>query len=238
MSQFAGRVKLMLAMLTLITGFFGAPVRAQFGGPGSGLVDSDLRNYHPTYPGVPPIQPGPMADTQSVQSVNAYVSVPSGDYILHSGIPGCGANPWNGVKAAANFIAGVRTGGMIGALVAIVSEIGHSGRVGGSAGEILEGIYGPRLASCAPVSVVIPAGSRILGVEYRARDAHYGDRPCDRDGNGWIVCGIGWSSFDPIQVTAAGDSMIVTAIFKNWSADLGRDAAITVHWVAPSRYGY
>jgi hypothetical protein len=52
----------------------------------------------------------------------------------------------------------------------------------------------------------------------------YGSGPCNLEGNGLFVCSIGWSLFEPIQVVPAGNSMIVTGIFKNWSHDRDRGA--------------
>jgi hypothetical protein len=171
-----------------------------------------------------------VAKAQPAQSVMADVIVPSGDYITASGIPGCGSNPFDAVQAAANVIAGAQTGGWIGALTGVLDSLGRSGKVGGAVGDILQLFYGPRYASCAPVSVVIPAGSRIVNAVYSARDGVDGERPCSLDGNGNNVCGIGWSLFEPLQVTPAGNSMIVTAIFKNWSGDRERGATLTVYF--------
>jgi hypothetical protein len=170
---------------------------------------------------------------QQLQSAVADVIVPNGDYILAPGVPGCETNPFDAVHAAANVIVASQTSGWIGALTAVLDAVGRSGKVGGAVGEILQLFYGPRYARCAPVSVVIPVGSQIVRVAYEARDGS-GSGPCNLDGNGWIVCGVGWSLFEPYQVTPAGNSMIVTAIFKNWSHDRERGATLTVYFIPPN----
>jgi hypothetical protein len=174
------------------------------------------------------------ASAQNVQSVMADEIVPSGDYITQSGVPGCGSNPFDAVQAAAGVIAGAYTGGWTGALTGVLNALvqGYGPKVGGAAGDVLQFFNGPRYASCKPVSVVVPAGSRITGYSFAARDG-YGSGPCNADGNGLFVCSVGWSAFEPIQVVPAGNSMIVTGIFKNWSHDRERGATLTVYFIPP-----
>jgi hypothetical protein len=176
------------------------------------------------------------ASAQSVRRVDAYQIVPPGDYITQPGVPGCSSNPFDAVQAAGNVIAGAQMGGWTGALVAVLDAVGRSGKVGGAAGDLLQVFYGPRYASCAPVSVVIPAGSRIVGYAWDANDGVAGEKGCPRDGNGWQVCEIGWSLFEPPQITPAGDSIIVTSIFKNWSHDRERGAGFHVDFIPPQGY--
>jgi hypothetical protein len=127
----------------------------------------------------------------------------NGQYITAPGVPGCETNPFDWVQAVSNVIASTQEGGLIGGGLEVLDAIGRSGRVGGAVGEILQIFYGPRYASCVPVSVVVPAGSRIGNVVYSARDGVAGEKPCTLDGNGWNVCGIGWSLFEPLQATPA-----------------------------------
>jgi hypothetical protein len=177
------------------------------------------------------------ANAQQVRSVSEdVINTSNGQYITAPGVPGCETNPFDWVQAVGNVIAGAEEGGLVGGGLEVLDAIGRSGRVGGAVGELLQIFYGPRYASCVPVSVVIPAGSRIVNVVYSARDGVAGEQPCTLDGNGWNVCGIGWSLFEPLQVTQAGNSIVVTSIFKNWSADRDRGATMTVYFIPP--YGY
>jgi hypothetical protein len=178
-----------------------------------------------------------VVNAQQVQRVSEdVINTSNGQYITAPGVPGCETNPFDWVQAVGNVIAGAQEGGWIGGGLEVLDAVGRSGRVGGAVGELLQIFYGPRYASCVPVSVIIPAGSRIVNVVYSARDGVAGEQPCTLDGNGWNVCGIGWSLFEPLQVTQAGNSIIVTSIFKNWSADRDRGATMTVYFIPP--YGY
>jgi hypothetical protein len=73
--------------------------------------------------------------------------------------------------------------------------------------------------------VVIPAGAQITSIQFVASD-QTGARQCliGQD------CEVGWSRFDSPQVLPAGDSKVITSVFRNWSADRTREARMIVYF--------
>lgn len=155
-------------------------------------------------------------------------TVGPGDYILQPGVPDCGGHEFDAIGAAAQAIAAYRMGGIYGSLGSVLTTAAQQfqPQIGGAAGQILDSIFGSnRYANCVPVSVVIPVGSHVVTIQYQAAD-QTGSRPC-------IIgqdCQIAWSRFDGAQYFPAGDSLIVSSIFRNWSADRTRTATMTVYF--------
>jgi hypothetical protein len=153
-------------------------------------------------------------------------TVGPGDYILSSGVPGCGQNTIDPVAEAAKAVAAAYEGGVYGALASVLQSAAQSFRpqIAGAAGAALDAILGgDRYANCVPVSVVIPARAQIVGYQFEAADGT-GSRICEIGQD----CQIGWSRFDPPQFYGAGESQIVTSTFRNWSGDRTRSATMTV----------
>jgi hypothetical protein len=99
-------------------------------------------------------------------------------------------------------------------------------KLGGDVGKIMDQLFGSnRYANCVPVSVVIPAGARVTFIEYQAADGS-GTRPCFIGQD----CQVGWSRFDLPQYFQAGNELVVSSIFRNWSADRTRNVTMTVHF--------
>jgi hypothetical protein len=171
---------------------------------------------------------GAASASAQVLSASENWTVGPGDYILTSGIPGCGQNTVDPINEAAQALAAGSQGGVYGALISVLQSAAQTARpqIGGTIGGILDAIYGGgRYANCVPVSVVLPAGARIVGYQFVASDGH---------GSGLCVlgqdCQIGWSRFDPPQRYNAGNSLIVASTFRNWSHDRTRSATMTVYF--------
>lgn len=166
------------------------------------------------------------AAAQQQYSASDSWTVGSGDYILQPGVPDCGGHEFDLVGAAAQAIAAYRMGGVYGSLASVLTTAvrQYQPHTAGTGGQILDQLLGgTRFANCVPVSVVIPAGARITGIQFQANDW---------SGSGYCAigqdCSIGWSRFDPPQYFNAGDSLVVTSIFRNWSGDRERGASMTV----------
>jgi len=77
--------------------------------------------------------------------------------------------------------------------------------------------------TCAAIRITVPQGKKIVRIAAEAREQGQGWKPCQLADGPWKVCDIGWSAWN---FTQDGNSVI--GIFKNWSADRGRDARISV----------
>jgi hypothetical protein len=77
--------------------------------------------------------------------------------------------------------------------------------------------------TCAAIRITVPQGKKIVRIAAEAREQGQGWRPCQLADGPWKVCDIGWSAWN---FTQDGNSVI--GIFKNWSADRGREARILV----------
>jgi hypothetical protein len=168
------------------------------------------------------------AEAQQQYSASDNWTVGPGDYILQPGVPDCGGHEFDGIAAAAQAIAAYQMGGVYGSLGSVLTTAARElqPKVGGAAGQILDQLFGSnRYANCVPVSVVIPSGARVAGIEYRASDG---------SGSGYCSigqdCQIGWSRFDPAKFFPAGNSLIITSIFRNWSGDRTRSATMIVYF--------
>jgi hypothetical protein len=89
-------------------------------------------------------------------------------------------------------------------------------------------------ATCQPICVVFPQGSKFTAASLMAGDGSRGVSKCQRDGNGDIVCGVGYSSWDEPEQFNSGDKAGVCATFRNWSHDRQRAASLTVFFIPPS----
>jgi hypothetical protein len=166
---------------------------------------------------------------QSQYSASDSWEVGPGDYILQAGVPDCGGHEFDAIGAAAQAISAYRMGGVYGSLASVLTTAAREfqPKLGGAAGQILDTLFGAnRYANCVPVSVVIPAGARITGIEYQASDWS-GSRSCVIGQD----CQIGWSRFDPAKYFPAGDSLVITSVFRNWSGDRTRNATMIVYFV-------
>jgi hypothetical protein len=155
-------------------------------------------------------------------------TVGPGDYILDDGVPGCGRHSFDVVAEAAQAIAAARMGGTYGALGSVLRTAAQQAgpEIGGLVGHALDQIFGGgRFANCVPVSVVIPAGARVTSIVLQAGDGT-GTRNCTVGQD----CEIGWSRFDAPQFLNAGRSLVITGLFRNWSADRTRTATMIVYF--------
>jgi hypothetical protein len=66
-----------------------------------------------------------------------------------------------------------------------------------------------------------------MGIQYQASDDH-GSGPCVIGQD----CQVGWSRFDAAHFFPAGDSLIVSSVFRNWSGDRTRNVSMTVYFIA------
>jgi hypothetical protein len=170
-----------------------------------------------------------IANAQQQYSTYEEWTVGPGDYILDDGVPGCGQHSFDVIAEAAQAVAAARMGGVYGALGSVLQSAAQQARpeLGGFVGQALDQIFGGgRFANCVPVSVVIPAGAQITGVVLQAGDGT-GTRNCTVG----LDCEVGWSRFDAPQVLAAGESKVVTSLFRNWSGDRTRTARMTVYFM-------
>jgi hypothetical protein len=155
-------------------------------------------------------------------------SVGPGDYIFQEGVPDCGGHEFDGIAEAAKAIAAYRMGGLYGSLASVLQSgiEQFAPKMGGDGAKIFDQLFGgDRFANCVPVSVVIPIGAHITGILYEASDGS-GSGPCAIGQD----CQVGWSRFDPPQYFNAGDSLVVTSVFRNWSADRTRNVKMTVYF--------
>ena len=169
------------------------------------------------------------AVAQQQYSASESWTVGPGDYILDNGVPGCGSNSLQPINEAAQALAAYQAGGIYGALGAVLDTAARAyhPQSQGFVGQVLDAIYGGnRYANCVPVSVVIPAGARISGYVFEASD-WTGSRACVIGQD----CQIGWSRFDSPQIIGAGQSTIITSVFRNWSGDRTRSATMTVYFI-------
>jgi hypothetical protein len=176
-----------------------------------------------------------------VQSVEASGVVSHGAYAATAN-PSCMAqsNISDVINTAAQIIASSQKEGFsyLGAALEVINKFHDDFRsftgMGGWLNEVVTGIYGDSSASCKPFMAVIPAGSQIVGYSYDAWD-NYGSGACDLTFGDGFACKIGWSAWQgPPQVTAAGNSLIVTGMFMNWSDDRERGATMTIRYVQPN----
>jgi len=170
-----------------------------------------------------------MANAQQQYSTYEEWTVGPGDYILDDGVPGCGQHSLDVVASAAQALAAYETGGIYGSLGSVLSTVAQQAQpnIGGFVGQAMDAIFGGnRFANCVPVSVVIPAGAQITSIQLQAGDGT-GTRQCIVGSD----CEIGWSRFDAPQVLAAGQSKVITSLFRNWSADRTRTARMTVYFI-------
>jgi hypothetical protein len=173
-------------------------------------------------------QPAPVAAQQQYTASDSW-EVGPGDYILTPGVPDCGGHEFDAVGAAAQAIAAYEMGGFYGSLSSVLNTAREQfqPKLGGDVGKIMDQLFGSnRVANCVPASVVIPAGARVVGIEYQASDGS-GTRPCFIGQD----CQIGWSRFDPPQYFQAGNELVISSIFRNWSADRTRNITMTVRFV-------
>jgi hypothetical protein len=97
---------------------------------------------------------------------------------------------------------------------------------GGTIKEWLEGFGAvDSFAACGNVTLAVPEGKEIQSVSVSATDAQNNGEllPCPPDGNGRLVCRIGWSEWVWSQ-----NGRVFTGIFKNWSGDRTRHARMVV----------
>jgi hypothetical protein len=140
-----------------------------------------------------------------------------------------GGHEFDAIGAAAQAIASYQMGGFYGSLGSVLNTAREQfqPKLGGDVGRIMDQLFGSnRYANCVPVSVVIPAGARVTGIEFQAADGS-GTRPCFIGQD----CQVGWSRFDPPQYFQAGNELVISSIFRNWSADRTRDVTMTVRFV-------
>lgn len=169
------------------------------------------------------------ASAQQSYSASDSWTVPPGDYIHESGIPACGQVDFDPVARAAQAIAAYEINGVYGSLGSITETAATqlSAQSGGDLAALINQIFGSgELANCVAVSVVIPAGAQITGIEYWASD-QTGNKPCFEGQD----CQVGWSRFDSPTTYQAGKELIVTSNFRNWSNDRTRNVTMTVHFV-------
>jgi hypothetical protein len=169
----------------------------------------------------------PPTAAQQVYSASDSWTVGPGDYIHESGIPACGQTDIDPVKAAAEALAAYEVGGIYGSLASIAKSavIQASAHSGGDLAAIFDQLFGSgEFANCVPVTVVIPAGAQITGIEYSAAD-QTGNKPCYQGQD----CQVGWSRFDPPVQYPAGNELIISSNFRNWSGDRTRDVTMTVY---------
>lgn len=170
-----------------------------------------------------------LANAQQQYSTYEEWTVGPGDYILDDGVPGCGQHSLDVVAEAAQALAAYQTGGIYGSLGSVLSTAAKQAQpnIGGFLGQAMDAIFGGnRFANCVPVSVVIPAGAQITGIQLQASDGT-GTRGCTVGQD----CQIGWSRFDAPQVLGAGQSKVITSLFRNWSGDRTRVARMTVYFI-------
>jgi hypothetical protein len=152
-------------------------------------------------------------------------TVGPGDYILNSGVPVCGEHVNELLAEAAQALTTHRMGGAYGSLSSVLTPAtqGLQPPLAGLVGRLPN--QGPE-ANCVPLAVVIPATARVIAIQLQA-----GDETGTRDCTPGQDCQIGWSRFDPPQFLVAGDSILVTSVFRNWSGDRSRNATMTVQFV-------
>ena len=148
---------------------------------------------------------------------------------MQNGVPDCGGHEFAAIRVAAQAIAAYRMGGIYGPLASVLTTAVQqvTPKAGGRRGEVLDRLRGThRYANCVAMSVVIPSRARIVGIQYQASD---------RQGSGVCIisqdCQIGSSRFDPAQFFPAGDSTVVTSLFRNWSGDRTRNRSMTVYFI-------
>jgi hypothetical protein len=169
-----------------------------------------------------------MSSAQQGYTASDSWEVPPGDYIHEGGIPGCGQVSFDPVAAAAQALAAYEVGGVYGSLASIAETAATqlSAHSGGDLARIINQAFGTgELANCVPVSVVIPTGAQVTGIEYWAAD-QTGNKPCYLGQD----CQVGWSRFDPPVTYQAGKEMIISSNFRNWSGDRTRNVTMTVHF--------
>lgn len=133
------------------------------------------------------------------------------------------------VKAAAEAIAAYEIGGFYGSLASVAESAAKeiSAHSGGDLAALVNQLFGSgEFANCVPVTVVIPAGARITGIEYWAAD-QTGNKPCYQGQD----CQVGWSRFDPPVTYPAGNETVISSNFRNWSGDRTRNVTMTVHFL-------
>jgi hypothetical protein len=173
-----------------------------------------------------------------VMTVKQYVK---NGYYAGTPTPYCigNTNVFDFVNSVASALADPDDPSFTGALLDVLNRYHNEIRGGlqlqGWVNQVLTQIYGDESARCNPLVAILPAGSQIVAFGYDAQEANgSGGAPCTLDGNGWYVCGIGFSKFPNKPITMpAGNSLLVTTLFMNWSHDRDRIASMTIYYRPP-----
>jgi hypothetical protein len=230
-----------ICLLLVLLVFVSSPARGQFFGPDSGAAYGDLRYYNPTYPnsnnsGYRTDDPPGFTRAQTALSKVVVDHVVAPGKYAYDNNHQCISDSKVGqvVSMAANALMQSKKYALVGELISVINTYHDPLRnQGGAIGEFLANIYQDGDSQCKPLMAVIPAGSVIVSYQYEARDG-FGQGPCPEDGNGWPICVIGYSKFaGPPEVTSAGNSLIVTGLFMNWSGNRERGATMTIYYMPP-----
>lgn len=163
--------------------------------------------------------------------VNGNVVVPQGDYASETD-PRCPGGFQDSSKISS----------ILSKISSVQSFQDYAGPVFDLAGNYvppsLDSIQGRTLAElfwsapipqCRTVGVLIPKGSTSLQYRYKARELGGEDKPCSGPD---LTCEVGWARWEvPAKVIETDSSILVVAVFKNWSHIRTREATLEVTFV-------
>lgn len=170
-------------------------------------------------------------------STTAERLVDHGDYVYVEN-PSCSADVSQDVKKAGRALADGALPGLSEAAgplvdqqsVNVIRVVGSQTR--GVVGELLSKYSNPH-AQCELVCAVIPKEANVTAYSLMAGDGDRGVAKCEKEGNGWIVCGVGWSKWQDPQEEKNEKTQIACGTFMNWSHDRARWASMTVFYTMP-----
>jgi hypothetical protein len=164
-------------------------------------------------------------------------SVPPSDMIQDNNWPPCQA-PANDIlnQAADAFVDALDVDPVLAVIAGLITQELATQLEGFAAtqpGFLAQLIAPNRTASCTPLAVLVPANSEVVSYQLYTRDVYNGWTLSAIDGNGWMLCGIGWCGWEDLPkvgLVNKGASQLVGAVFKNWSADRSRLASLVVYF--------
>jgi hypothetical protein len=193
--------------------------------------------------GLPPgvFDAGYAPDGRHWYGVATQALVPPSDMIRDNNWPPCWA-PANDIltQAAAAFVDTLDAEPELAFIAGVITQelAGQLEQFAATQPGFLAELVAPnRKASCTPLAVVVPGGSELVYYQLYSRDVYNGWTLSWMDGNGWMLCGIGWCGWENVPklgTVKRGADQLVGAVFKNWSADRARFAFLRVYFVPPA----
>jgi len=170
-------------------------------------------------------------------STTAERLVGTGDYVYEENPP-CSSDVSADVKKLGRALADDALPGLGEAAGPLVDQASANaarfigGQTRGFVGELFSKYSNPK-AQCELVCAIIPKDASVKAYSLMAGDGDRGVGKCEKEGNGWIVCSVGWSKWQDPQEEKNDKTQVACATFMNWSHDRARWASMSVYYSMP-----